>query len=70
MVEKFRPRTTIEHSEGNDGRDGYDYIEYWCPKCNRRIGGYRYKTACDNCGTFYDWGDDAPRIVDHPLVEW
>lgn len=27
-------------------------------------------TACDRCGTFYDWGGKEPRIKRTESVEW
>jgi hypothetical protein len=53
MVEKIRPIASIQHSYGNDGRDGFDYIQYNCPKCKKRI--LDIDIACDNCGTFFNW---------------
>lgn len=70
MVEKIRPSASIEWSDGNDGRDGRYYIEYRCPKCNRRIRWYESDTACDQCGTFYDWGRREPRIEITRSVQW
>jgi hypothetical protein len=69
-VEKIRPNAEVAWTEGNDGRDAHYYIEYRCPKCNRRIGYYMSSTACDKCGTFYDWGNREPRIEITRHVEW
>lgn len=71
MVEKIRPEISVAFSHGNDGRDAYDYVMYSCPKCYRTIvGGYKSETACDRCGTFYDWGDHPARIKTIQTAEW
>ena len=70
MVEKIRPVATIKYSYGNDGRDGDYYIAYSCPKCGRNIPWYESDTACDKCGTFYDWGKKRPRIQITRSVKW
>lgn len=71
MVTKIRPYATAEWTDGNDGYDGHYYISYRCPTCHRVIGrSYKSETACDECGTFYDWGDKEPRIVVTRSVEW
>ena len=62
MIEKKRPTTSIKYDFGCDGRDGCYYIEYSCPTCGRTIFGYKSSTACDRCGTFYDWGQREPKI--------
>ena len=70
-VIKIRPKAELYHSEGNDGWDAYDGIRYRCPTCNRLIGPYyKYETACDQCGTFYDWGNGPARIVITKSVQW
>ena len=69
-IEKIRPYTSVEHSEGIDGKDAYYYIEYRCPKCKNIIFGYRSSTACSSCGTFYDWGEKEPSIVITRVVKW
>ena len=70
MVTKIRPIASVEHSEGNDGRDAHDFIAYYCPTCNRSISYYRSDTACDQCGTFYDWGESKPYINYNPEIIW
>lgn len=70
MIEKIRPVATVKWSDGNDGWDGSYYIEYRCPKCGRLIYGYRRDTACDECGTFYDWGEREPSIKVIREVDW
>ena len=67
MIEKIRPTASIK----------YDYIysdyhiEYSCPTCGRRIGDwYGHTTACDKCGTFYDWGQHEPKIKITRSIEW
>ena len=69
-VEKIRPIANVEYTEGIDGRDAHYYIEYKCPKCGRVIWGYKSKTACDQCGTFYDWGKREPSIEIKRSVRW
>lgn len=70
MIEKIRPNASVELSYGNDGRDGKYYIEYRCPKCNQIIRWYKSDTACDKCGTFYDWGSEEPSIEITRTVRW
>ena len=70
MVEKKRPKAEVYLNYGNDGRDAHYDIEYRCPKCNKKINYYKAETACDNCGTFYDWGNQEPKIVVTRTVEW
>lgn len=70
MIQKYRPNATIKWSDGNDGRDGRYYIAFSCPKCGRYISGYESATACDQCGTFYDWGKREPRIEITRSVAW
>ena len=70
MVTKIRPKAYIEYSYGNDGRDGKYYIEYCCPTCGRKIRYYKSEIACDQCGTFYDWGTKEPKIIITRSVEW
>lgn len=70
MVDKIRPEAKIRLDYGVDGRNPYYYIEYSCPTCGRLIGKYRSATACDRCGTFYDWRDYEPRIVVTRHIEW
>ena len=36
----------------------------------KKINYYKAETACDNCGTFYDWGNQEPKIVVTRIVEW
>lgn len=69
MINKIRPIARVEWSEGNDGRDAHHYIAYYCPTCKRRIWGYEKVTACDNCGTFYDWSKKA-HIETKYEVKW
>ena len=70
MIEKIRPKASIEWSFGNDGRDAHYYIEYKCPKCNRLIRYYGSDTACDKYGTFYDWGNNPPSIEIERSIKW
>lgn len=57
MVTKVKPQADIVHSDGNDGRDSYDYIQYYCPKCHKML--CENDIACDTCGTFFDWSSKA-----------
>lgn len=71
MIKKIRPYAEVDWNNGNDGRDGHYYIVYHCPTCHRKIrSGYRAETACDECGTFYDWGEKEPRIKVTRTVDW
>lgn len=70
VVNKIRPTAEVRLDFGMDGRDQHYYIHYSCPVCGQNIWGYRSKTACDRCGTFYDWGNREPRIVVSRSVEW
>lgn len=69
--ELVRPIADVRYDCGTDGRDGGYYIEYKCPGCGKVIG-YTYKseTACNKCGTFYDWGKKEPVIKVTRTVEW
>lgn len=69
-IKKIRPKASIQWSYGDDGRDGRYYIEYRCPVCSRRINSYRSDNACDQCGTFYDWGKREPTIEITRSVKW
>ena len=70
MIRKERPIATVEYNYGNDGRDGHYYIAYKCPCCLRYIPWHKYETACDRCGTFYDWGRSEPHIEIKRSVKW
>lgn len=70
QIKKIRPLAWVEWSGGNDGRDGRYYIEYHCPKCGKRIWYYGRENACDQCGTFYDWGKREPTIEITRSVKW
>lgn len=70
-IRKFRPNAEVEYSNGNDGRDGHYYIAFYCPNCGREINqGYKSETACNRCGTFYDWGTSRPTIEIIREVRW
>ena len=70
-VQKIRPKAELRYSWGDDGRAPERvYIEYYCQKCGRYAGGYKSFNACDECGTFYDWGDHEPRIKTVKIIEW
>ena len=70
MIDKLRPYPYI-FDASNDGRE-YDSKEIYfnCPKCRKPIGFYKSKTACDNCGTFFDWGDTQPKIQSINKIIW
>lgn len=70
MVEKIRPRAMISEAHNDDGWKTWDTIKYYCPTCGRSIRGYKSDNACDNCGTFYDWGDSEPKIVVIKSIKW
>ena len=69
MVNKIRPEADVWIDYGMDGVLNY-YIKYSCPTCGQIILGYRSETACDRCGTFYDWGVREPKIKVIRTVEW
>ena len=50
--------------------DGRYYIAYYCPKCRRKLPGYAMMNACDQCGTFFDWGKREPVIEVARSVRW
>lgn len=56
-VVKVRPRAAVQFDNGNDGRDARYEIEYRCSGCNKIIR--EGDIACDQCGTFHDWGKKA-----------
>ena len=70
-MEKIRPNAKIQESYGDDGRAPRKaWIDYYCPICGRYIGEWKKDTACDVCGTFYDWGDKKPQIKMTEAIEW
>lgn len=70
MVKKIKPKAAIKWNNGNDGRDGFDEIVYYCPTCRRQISYYMSDTACDECGTFYDWGKHKPYLKTYKQIVW
>lgn len=72
MIEKKKPRCVMKHDEGNGGYGdfGRDYFVYYCATCGKQINFYRQENACENCGTFHDWGKSEPHIVVRKTVEW
>ena len=66
-VKKIRPMARVEYDYGNDGRDGKYYVQYYCPKCGKKIE--FGDIACDECGTFFDWSQKALIKVIRE-VEW
>lgn len=70
-MEKIRPIAKEEYDCGMDGRDGYYFIAYYCPSCHKRIvRGYNSDTACDKCGTFFDWGNHKPKVETVRKIVW
>jgi len=70
-ITKFRPKAEIRESYGEDGMGPRrTYIVYFCPCCGRRISKYGGETACDMCGTFYDWGKSEPVIIQKEEISW
>ena len=59
MINKIRPEAKVVNRQSDDGWYTWHAIEYYCPECGRTIGKYMESTACDKCGTFYDWSDEA-----------
>lgn len=70
MMKKIKPKATVKYREGYDRSPGRHYIAYSCPTCGRSIGRYGKETACDECGTFYDWGNKEPEIIETYSVKW
>lgn len=69
-IKKVRPEIKALRDYGEDGRDSHWYIQYKCPTCGRIIRNYRADTACDQCGTFYDWGNRPPKLVYSVTAQW
>lgn len=59
MIEKIRPTAKVVEKMNDDGWRTWHEAEYHCPTCGRKIRGYMEETACDECGTFYDWSKKA-----------
>lgn len=72
MINKIRPHAYIREHYGEDGREPRQtQIVYRCPVCNRYIGlTWKKDVACDECGTFYDWGNREPHIRVTETIEW
>lgn len=71
MIKKIKPVAKIEESYGDDGRAPRKvWIDYYCPTCGRYIGSWKKDTACDKCGTFYDWSGKEPKIKTTETIEW
>lgn len=66
-MDKLRPRASIEVSADSDNRLIYS-LGYYCPECSKRIGCYKQKLACDNCGTVFDWRKEARIVCQHNIV--
>ena len=69
MVEKIRPNAIIVTESNDDGWRTWKAVEYHCPTCNHKIRGYMKETACDQCGTFYDWSKEA-KIETIYQIKW
>lgn len=70
VVDHQRIEETLYHTCEHCGHK-IPYFIYLCPKCYKPIHrGYRSETACDKCGTFFDWGDYPPRIVTTKSIQW
>ena len=39
-----------------------DFINYYCPVCNRDLESYRIFKKCPTCGKTIDWGKGKPKI--------
>lgn len=66
MVDKVRPFASVGYSYGNDGRDDHYYVKYSCPKCFKNL--QEGVIACDECGTFFDWKQEAHIEVRREIV--
>ena len=70
MIERIRPRTVInEHFDMEFKTSSYG-IDYYCPVCGKPIAFYKSHNACDECGTFFDWGERKPEIKITRTVAW
>lgn len=66
-----KPNAEVCCDTGEDGRASPKYyIRYTCPSCGKRILKYRADISCDQCGTFYDWGNHEPHIEEKRWVAW
>ena len=65
-IQKIRPIARAKYSDGNDGRDWHYYVAYYCPTCQKPI--FHYETACDKCGTFFDWSKKAHIKITYTAV--
>lgn len=54
-VKKIRPKASIVTE--NNGYENLYRIKFGCPKCNKQISDN--DTACDKCGTFFNWNKKA-----------
>lgn len=70
MISKIKPSTKIVKKYNEDGWRSWYAIDYFCPTCGRHIGRYKSDNACDQCGTFYDWGTHEPKIETTQVVVW
>lgn len=69
-MKKNRPITRVERIGGNEGKDVFYDIGYYCHGCHRRMPGYMAEETCEQCGMAHDWGKRMPRIVTTRRVEW
>ena len=68
---KISPIPKIVKHSNEDGRKIWDALEYFCPTCGKLISlGYRSESACNKCGTFYDWKDHRPKIEIVKTIKW
>lgn len=68
-MKKILPKAEAIYDYGMDGRDltkRYRCV-FSCPKCGQGIR--EKETACDECGTFFDWSK-TPVIKEILTVEW
>lgn len=70
MVHKIRPLAAVNEHYNADGWNSWYDIDYQCPVCGRNLMGYGKEIACDQCGTFFDWGTKRPKIKVTRTVEW
>lgn len=70
MIKKIRPLTELAKRSDSDGRSSWWDIDYFCPVCHRKIRDYKSDVACDECGTFYDWGSEKPKILTKREIVW
>ena len=70
MIKKIRPLAELAKRSDEDGWSSWWGIDYFCPVCHRKIRDYKSDVACDQCGTFYDWGSKKPKILTKREIVW